>query len=115
MNALDSVLGWMAIGAAASLASMIWPFLRGGAGVILKLLLGPLGAIAGAVISHLIAPAESSAERLFFAAVGAIVALAFTQLAWERYARAKTAEVGGRAASRPSSPSPPSPPSRSRA
>ena len=46
MNALDSVLGWMAIGAAASLAAMIWPFLRGGAGVIIKLLLGPLGAIA---------------------------------------------------------------------
>ena len=96
MNALDSVLGWMAIGAAASLAAMIWPFLRGGAGVILKLLLGPLGAIAGAVISHLILPNESSNERLLFAAVGAIVALALTQVAWQRYARGKAAEMGGR-------------------
>jgi uncharacterized membrane protein YeaQ/YmgE (transglycosylase-associated protein family) len=100
MNALDSVLGWMAIGAAASLAAMIWPFLRGGAGVILKLLLGPLGAIAGALISHLIAPNESSNARLFFAALGSIVALALTQVAWQRYARTKTAELGGRAPSR---------------
>ena len=100
MNALDSVLGWMAIGAAASLAAMIWPFLRGGAGVILKLLLGPLGAIAGAVLSHFILPNESSSERLFFAAVGAIVALALTQVAWQRYARSKAAEVSGRAPSR---------------
>jgi uncharacterized membrane protein YeaQ/YmgE (transglycosylase-associated protein family) len=89
MNALDSVLGWMAIGAAASLAAMIWPFMHGGAGVIIKLLLGPLGAVAGAVISHLLIPNEPPAERLFFAAVGAIVALALTQVAWSRYVRSK--------------------------
>jgi uncharacterized membrane protein YeaQ/YmgE (transglycosylase-associated protein family) len=87
MNGADSLLGWMAIGAAASLASMVWPFLRGGAGVILKLILGPLGAIAGAVISHLILPNEPPAERLLFAAVGAIVALAATQYGWNRYVR----------------------------
>jgi uncharacterized membrane protein YeaQ/YmgE (transglycosylase-associated protein family) len=90
MNALDSVLGWMAIGAAASLASMIWPFLRGGAGVFLKLFLGPLGAIAGAVISHAILPDEPPTERLLFAAVGAIAALGLSQFAWHRYARAKS-------------------------
>jgi uncharacterized membrane protein YeaQ/YmgE (transglycosylase-associated protein family) len=90
MNALDSVLGWMAIGAAASLASMMWPFMRGGAGVFIKLALGPLGAIAGAVISHAILPDEPPTERLFFAGVGAVVALAFSQLAWHRYARAKS-------------------------
>jgi uncharacterized membrane protein YeaQ/YmgE (transglycosylase-associated protein family) len=90
MNALDSVLGWMAIGAAASLASMVWPFLRGGAGVFVKLFLGPLGAIAGAVISHVILPDEPPTERLLFAAVGAVAALGLSQFAWYRYARAKS-------------------------
>jgi uncharacterized membrane protein YeaQ/YmgE (transglycosylase-associated protein family) len=90
MNALDSVLGWMAIGAAASLASMVWPFLRGGAGVFLKLMIGPLGAIVGAVLSHAILPHESPSERLFFAAVGAIAALGLSQFAWHRYARSKS-------------------------
>ena len=90
MNALDSVLGWMAIGVAASLASMVWPFLRGGAGPLIKLMLGPLGAVAGAVISHAHLPHESPSERLFFAAVGAIAVLALSQLAWQRYARSKS-------------------------
>jgi uncharacterized membrane protein YeaQ/YmgE (transglycosylase-associated protein family) len=91
MSALDSVLGWLAIGAAASLATMMWPFLRGGAGVFLKLFLGPLGAVAGALISHIILPDESPAERLLFAAIGAIAALAIIQIAWTRHARPKPA------------------------
>jgi uncharacterized membrane protein YeaQ/YmgE (transglycosylase-associated protein family) len=90
MNALDSVLGWMALGAAASLASMVWPFLRGGAGVFLKLMIGPLGAIVGAALSHAILPHESPTERLFFAAVGAIAALGLSQFAWYRYARSRS-------------------------
>jgi uncharacterized membrane protein YeaQ/YmgE (transglycosylase-associated protein family) len=90
MNVLDSVLGWMAIGAAASLAAMVWPFLRGGAGVYIKLMLGPLGAVAGAVISHVILPNEPPQERLFFAAVGAIVVLGVAQVGWMRYARARS-------------------------
>ena len=90
MNVLDSVLGWMAIGAAASLAAMMWPFLRGGAGVFIKLMLGPLGAVAGALISHAILPDESPTERLVFAAVGAIVTLALSQVAWQRYARSRS-------------------------
>jgi uncharacterized membrane protein YeaQ/YmgE (transglycosylase-associated protein family) len=89
MNGADSVLGWMAIGAAASLAAMTWPFLRGGAGVFIKLMLGPLGAVAGAVLSHVLLPDEPPAERLFFAAVGAIVTLGLSQVAWSRYARSK--------------------------
>jgi uncharacterized membrane protein YeaQ/YmgE (transglycosylase-associated protein family) len=92
MNALNSVLGWMAIGAAASLAAMMWPFLRGGGGVIIKLLLGPLGAIAGALVSRLIVPGESPTACLLFAAVGAIVALVVSQVAWQRYARSKSLE-----------------------
>jgi uncharacterized membrane protein YeaQ/YmgE (transglycosylase-associated protein family) len=90
MNALDSVLGWTAIGAAASLASMVWPFLRGGAGVFIKLMLGPLGAVAGAAISHVVLPHESPNERLFFAAMGAIAALGLSQFAWYRYARSRS-------------------------
>jgi uncharacterized membrane protein YeaQ/YmgE (transglycosylase-associated protein family) len=90
MSAVDSLLGWVAIGAAASLAGMIWPFLRGGAGVVLKMLLGPLGAVVGAVISRAIAPNESPAEQLVFAAVGALVALALSQVVWTRYARSKS-------------------------
>jgi uncharacterized membrane protein YeaQ/YmgE (transglycosylase-associated protein family) len=90
MNALDSVLGWLAIGAAASLAAMVWPFLRGGAGVFLKLVLGPIGAVAGALLSHAFLPDEPPTERLLFAAVGAIAALLLSQLAWHRYARSKS-------------------------
>jgi uncharacterized membrane protein YeaQ/YmgE (transglycosylase-associated protein family) len=90
MNALDSVLGWLAIGAAASLAAMIWPFLRGGAGVFIKLFLGPLGAVVGALLSHTILPDEPPQERLFFAALGAIASLAIVQFGWHRYARAKS-------------------------
>ena len=90
MSIVDSLLGWLAIGAAASLAAMIWPFLRGSAGVIVKMLLGPLGAILGAVASKAVLPDESPAERLIFAAVGALVVLGLAQLAWLRYARSKS-------------------------
>ena len=80
MSAVDSLLGWLAIGAAASLAGMMLPFLRGGAGVVVKMLLGPVGAILGAVISHVIASGESPAEQLTFAAVGALVVLGLVSL-----------------------------------
>ncbi len=90
MNGLDSVLGWMAIGAAASLAALMWPFLRGGAGVFIKLLLGPLGAVLGAVLSHVVLPHEPPIERLVFAAVGAAVSLVALQVVWQRYTRSKT-------------------------
>jgi uncharacterized membrane protein YeaQ/YmgE (transglycosylase-associated protein family) len=90
MSAVDSLFGWLAIGAAASLAGMMLPFLRGGAGVVVKMLLGPLGAILGAVISHVVAPDESPAEQLTFAAVGALVVLGLSQIAWIHYARSKS-------------------------
>jgi len=90
MSILDSLLGWLAIGAAASLAGMIWPFLRGSAGVVVKMLLGPAGAIAGGLISRAILPDESQGLQLIFAAVGALDVLGLSQIAWVRYARAKS-------------------------
>jgi uncharacterized membrane protein YeaQ/YmgE (transglycosylase-associated protein family) len=90
MNALDSTLGWMAIGAAASLAALMWPFLRGKVGVIIKLLLGPLGAVAGALLSHLLLPNEPASLRLIFAAAGAVVSLLVLQIVWHRYSRSRT-------------------------
>jgi uncharacterized membrane protein YeaQ/YmgE (transglycosylase-associated protein family) len=89
MNGLDSVLGWMAIGAAASLVAMMWPFLRGSGGVIAKLIVGPLGAVVGALLSHWAFPHEPPEERLTFAALGAIIALLLVQVFWTRYARAR--------------------------
>jgi len=94
MNGLDSLLGWTAIGAAASLAALMWPFLRGGTGVFIKLLLGPLGAVGAALLSHLVFPDESPIERLVFAAIGAIASLVALQVLWQRYARSKTTPLG---------------------
>jgi uncharacterized membrane protein YeaQ/YmgE (transglycosylase-associated protein family) len=90
MSVADSLFGWLAIGAAASLAGMIWPFLRGSAGVIVKLLLGPAGAIAGGLISKAILPSETQGVQLLFAAVGALLVLGLSQFAWVRYARQKS-------------------------
>jgi uncharacterized membrane protein YeaQ/YmgE (transglycosylase-associated protein family) len=90
MSVADSLIGWLAIGAAASLAGMIWPFLRGSAGVVLKLLLGPAGAIAGGLISKAILPSETQGLQLLFAALGALLVLGASQVAWVRYARQKS-------------------------
>ena len=73
----DAVLGWIAIGAAASLAAMIWPFRRGAIGVFINFAAGIGGAIVVALLSYLIVPtshARHTTERLFFAAVGSIAA-----------------------------------------
>jgi len=90
MNGFDSVLGWVAIGAAASLAALMWPFLRGGAGVFIKLVLGPFGAVIVAQLSRLVLPHESPAEQLLFAPVGAIASLVVLQIGWQLYTRSKT-------------------------
>ena len=90
MSILDSLIGWLAIGAAASLAGMVWPFLRGGTGVIVKMMLGPAGAVAGGLISRAILPSESQGTQLIFAALGALVVLGVSQIAWVRYARSKS-------------------------
>lgn len=90
MSALDSVLGWLAIGAAASLAGMIWPFLRGGTGVLVKMIIGPLGAVAGGLLGRVVLPNESATAHLLFAAVGALALLGVSQIAWHRHVRSKS-------------------------
>ena len=88
----DIVLGWIAIGAAASLAAMIWPFRRGALGVALNLLTGIGGAIGMALVSYLVWPSPHTAPaRLLFAAIGAIGALWLVHAAWSKYARGRTA------------------------
>jgi|HubBroStandDraft_6_1064221.scaffolds.fasta_scaffold675503_2 uncharacterized membrane protein YeaQ/YmgE (transglycosylase-associated protein family) len=80
---ISDAMAWAAIGAAASLAGMMHPFHRGLAGVLFNLLAGVLGAIAAGLISALAMPDYLPHARpwhLFFAAVGAIVALAATHL-----------------------------------
>jgi uncharacterized membrane protein YeaQ/YmgE (transglycosylase-associated protein family) len=90
MSVADSLFGWLAIGAAASLAGMIWPFLRGGAGVALKLLLGMGGSILGGLISRAILPRETQGVQLVFAALGALLVLGLSQVWWVRHARQKS-------------------------
>jgi uncharacterized membrane protein YeaQ/YmgE (transglycosylase-associated protein family) len=87
---LDNVLAWIAIGAAASLAGMIWPFRRGALGVFANLLTGVAGALAGALLSHVALPRGihgDSPARLLFAAVGALAALGFLHVVWTWMAR----------------------------
>jgi hypothetical protein len=82
-NLLDSVLAWIAIGGAASLAGMIWPFQRGALGVVLNLLLGIGGAVLVALASFIVLPGPHGAPaRLAFAAVGALAALGGAHALW---------------------------------
>ena len=89
MISADTVLGWVLIGAAASLAGMIWAFRRGALGVVANLLAGMLGALAGGFLSDLVLPGPThggSPARLLFAAVGAVAVLAAVHLVWLRIA-----------------------------
>jgi uncharacterized membrane protein YeaQ/YmgE (transglycosylase-associated protein family) len=87
--ATDNVLGWIAIGAAASLAGMIWPFRRGAVGVVVNLLAGTSGALLAVLASYAFLPAQgagatSDRARLFYAALGAIASLGILHAAWNR-------------------------------
>jgi uncharacterized membrane protein YeaQ/YmgE (transglycosylase-associated protein family) len=80
----DTVLAWIAIGAAAALAGMIWPFRRGVMGVLVNLLTGVLGALVAALLSFLVLPYSTHGDtpvRLSFAALGALAALGIVH-AW---------------------------------
>jgi uncharacterized membrane protein YeaQ/YmgE (transglycosylase-associated protein family) len=83
----DSWLGWIAIGAAASLAGMIWPFQRGTTGVVVNFVAGIGGAIVAALASFLVLPgAHDAPVRLAFAAVGSLGALGVVHALWVRHA-----------------------------
>jgi uncharacterized membrane protein YeaQ/YmgE (transglycosylase-associated protein family) len=84
---IDTVLAWVAIGAAASLAGMIWPFRRGALGVALNLLAGILGAILAGLLSYVVLPRSTHGEtpaRLTFAALGALTMLGLAHAEWLR-------------------------------
>jgi uncharacterized membrane protein YeaQ/YmgE (transglycosylase-associated protein family) len=81
----DSWLSWIAIGAAASLAGMIWAFRRGVAGVVANIGAGIGGAVLAALLSFAIVPSSASHAtevRLLFAAVGAVAALSIVHGGW---------------------------------
>jgi hypothetical protein len=92
----DTWLAWVAIGAAASIAGMIWAFRRGVLGVLANLAAGIGGAIAGGAIGDVVGrhspiisgmaipgiPAPAGPPQLFFAALGAVIALIVLHLAW---------------------------------
>ena len=84
-----TVFGWIAIGVAASLAGMMWPFQRGAIGILVNLFVGMLGAVVGALSSFLFLPWATHREtpaRLFFAALGALAGLAIVHETWVRVA-----------------------------
>jgi uncharacterized membrane protein YeaQ/YmgE (transglycosylase-associated protein family) len=96
MNA-DIVLGWAAIGAAASLAGMIWPFRRGALGVVVNLVAGIAGAVVVALLSLLVLPGGERSDtpaRLLFAALGALAALGLVHAGWTRHVRGRLAPRG---------------------
>lgn len=73
----DAVVALIAIGAAASLAGMIWPFPRGPLGVALNFAAGIVGALVGGLLGFAVVRpgAGATPDRMLFAAAGALVVL----------------------------------------
>jgi uncharacterized sodium:solute symporter family permease YidK len=88
MMGFEAVLGWAAIGLAASLAGMVWTFRRGALGVAINALVAMVGAVLVPVISFIVLPPSGGADRheapgrLVLAAVGALAALAIAHGVW---------------------------------
>lgn len=90
---ISDAMAWGAIGAAASLAGMMHPFWRGFAGVAANLAAGVAGAVVlGFVSSLAIADTLPHARpwHLFFAALGAIIALFGAHATGARFRLSKT-------------------------
>ncbi len=87
----DTLLASMAIGAAAALAGMIWPFRRGATGIAVNLAAGIGGALVGALFGLAVLPSgvhTRSPGCLLCAAFGALALLGIVH-AWSgRRARA---------------------------
>ncbi|MGD0675414.1 MAG: hypothetical protein ABSC94_08350 [Polyangiaceae bacterium] len=95
----DKWLAWVAIGIAAALAGMIWPFRRGAIGVVVNLLAGVAGALVVAALGGLVLPQtreHDNPARLFFAALGALAALGITHAACLRRAERRRMVVSHR-------------------
>jgi uncharacterized membrane protein YeaQ/YmgE (transglycosylase-associated protein family) len=102
---IENTLAWIAIGAAASLAGMIWPFRRGAVGVVLNLLAGILGALLAGLLSYVVLPRTSHGEtpaRLTFAALGALAMLGLVHAAWLRMTGQRSLWMGKRPSARDS-------------
>jgi hypothetical protein len=103
----DTWLAWIAIGAAASLAGMIWAFRRGVLGVLANFAAGIGGAIVGGSIGFSIwehggvmrgpaipgIPAPAGPPQLSLAAVGAVAGLLILHLAWLGMVRTRRARA----------------------
>ena len=90
MIGVETVLASVAIGMAASLAAMIWPFHRGTVGVVVNLVVGAAGAVAGALFGYFVLPSgqnEPTYTLLVFPAIGALAALGIAHLGWARWAK----------------------------
>ena len=73
----DAVVALIALGAAAGLAGMIWPFRRGPIGVVLNFVAGIGGALAGGLLGFAVMrpSGRSPTDRMIFAAAGALIVL----------------------------------------
>ncbi len=88
MVSTDDILAWTAMGVAASLGGMIWPFRRGLVGVFLNVVVAVFGALGVGLLSGAFLPRpQVGATRLPFAALGAIVALLLSHAVWNRQVR----------------------------
>jgi uncharacterized membrane protein YeaQ/YmgE (transglycosylase-associated protein family) len=86
----DMVLGWVAIGMAASLAGMIWPFRRGAIGVVANFLVGESGALVAGLICYVLLSRggqEHAYASLLYSAIGAFAALGIAHVAHAEWAR----------------------------
>ncbi len=88
MVSADDILACTAIGVAASLGGMIWPFRRGLVGVLLNVVVAVAGALTLGLLSGALLPRpQAGTTSLPFAALGAIVALLLAHALWNRQVR----------------------------
>ncbi len=86
---LYTVLGWLAIGVAASVAGMLLPFRRGVAGIAMNVMSGAAGAFLVPLLSYFVIPARQpdTPLRLAFAAFGALAAIGLAHFGYRRFMR----------------------------
>jgi len=93
---IDDLFAWMSIGAAASIAAMIVPFLRGASGVIAGIASRVGGALAAGRLGWLLLPGtlhERRVDSLLCAAVGAVTLIAIVHALYARWAGSRHPKV----------------------